>query len=174
MRPRPRLKSLWLSLAVERAPHRTHRESNLRVPNRDGLFHKVDAERLDIVLAVRCEHTNLDSSTPATARSPTYSKLPSTYFTISDVLPICASPTMPTLRTMLASKRTVTLVRVPGAWGAGRRAGATAKTRIHAPVPTLALSPPNLILTHCGHRPRCPTHGRSRTRTTRILRYRPW
>lgn len=70
----------------------THRERNLRVPDTDGLLHKVDAERLDIVLAA-CQQS---------VAQGTHSKLPSTYLTMSDVLPICESPTMPTLSTILS------------------------------------------------------------------------
>lgn len=54
---------------------------------------------------------------------PAYSKLPSTYLTIRDVLPICESPTIPTFRTTLYHSMneiyqypTTETARIPSRW----------------------------------------------------------
>lgn len=44
-------------------------------------------------------------------RVVTYSKLPSTYLTINEVLPICESPTIPTLSTTLRHQQSTKKLR---------------------------------------------------------------
>ena len=53
----------------------------------------------------KCLYSSIDSAaTIQVSRMKTHSKLPSTYLTIKDVFPICASPTMPILSTILSDQ----------------------------------------------------------------------
>ncbi len=82
-------------LRISEGDHCTYRKGYFCIPDCNRLFHKIYTQRLDVIL------TTISRGAPF----PTYSKLPSTYLTIRDVFPICESPTMPTLRTILASAR---------------------------------------------------------------------